>query len=148
MEIYPAVEGDIYPLSSLEDAVFSQEILGKGLAILPKNNIIYAPITGTVTSVFPTQHAIGIVADNGLEVLVHIGIDTVKLNGQGFHITAQKGDQVKQGDVLGKIDLESIQKSGYNPITMVIITNSDQYHTFNQTKSSHAVVGEPILGVN
>ncbi|WP_353463124.1 PTS cellobiose/arbutin/salicin transporter subunit IIBC [Mammaliicoccus sciuri] len=141
------VEGHIKPIESVEDDVFSREVIGKSMAIEPTGNKIYAPVTGTVTSVFPTKHAIGITGDNGVEVLVHVGIDTVKLNGEPFTSTIEQGDHVTVGDFLGTFDLTQIIESGYDPTTIIVITNTDEYESITSFDHAEVQAQTSILGV-
>ena len=141
------VEGHIKPIESVEDDVFSREVIGKSMAIEPTGNKIYAPVTGTVTSVFPTKHAIGITGDNGVEVLVHVGIDTVKLNGEPFTSTIEQGDHVTVGDILGAFDLTQIIESGYDPTTIIVITNTDEYESITSFDHAEVKAQTSILGV-
>ncbi|RIN83958.1 PTS cellobiose/arbutin/salicin transporter subunit IIBC [Mammaliicoccus sciuri] len=141
------VEGHIKPIESVEDDVFSREVIGKSMAIEPTGNKIYAPVTGTVTSVFPTKHAIGITGDNGVEVLVHVGIDTVKLNGEPFTSTIEQGDHVTVGDILGTFDLTQIIESGYDPTTIIVITNTDEYDSITSFDHAEVKAQTSILGV-
>ncbi|MCD3218795.1 PTS cellobiose/arbutin/salicin transporter subunit IIBC [Mammaliicoccus sciuri] len=141
------VEGHIKPIESVEDDVFSREVIGKSMAIEPAGNKIYAPVTGTVTSVFPTKHAIGITGDNGVEVLVHVGIDTVKLNGEPFTSTIEQGDHVTVGDILGTFDLTQIIESGYDPTTIIVITNTDEYESITSFDHAEVKAQTSILGV-
>lgn len=141
------VEGHIKPIESVEDDVFSREVIGKSMAIEPTGNKIYAPVTGTVTSVFPTNHAIGITGDNGVEVLVHVGIDTVKLNGEPFTSTIEQGDHVTVGDILGTFDLTQIIESGYDPTTIIVITNTDEYESITSFDHAEVQAQTSILGV-
>ncbi|MEB6059334.1 PTS cellobiose/arbutin/salicin transporter subunit IIBC [Mammaliicoccus sciuri] len=141
------VEGHIKPIESVEDDVFSREVIGKSMAIEPTGNKIYAPVTGTVTSVFPTKHAIGITGDNGVEVLVHVGIDTVKLNGEPFTSTIEQGDHVTVGDILGTFDLTQIIESGYDPTTIIVITNTDEYESITSFDHAEVKAQTSILGV-
>lgn len=141
------VEGHIKPIESIEDDVFSREVIGKSMAIEPTGNKIYAPVTGTVTSVFPTKHAIGITGDNGVEVLVHVGIDTVKLNGEPFTSTIEQGDHVTVGDILGTFDLTQIIESGYDPTTIIVITNTDEYESITSFDHAEVKAQTSILGV-
>ena len=101
--------------------------MGKGIAIEPANGEVVAPFDGTIQAIFPTGHAVGIKNENGVEVLIHIGIDTVELEGKYFTANVKNGDTVKKGDVLVKFDIEKIKEAGYNTITPVIITNSSEY---------------------
>ncbi|MEB7394150.1 PTS cellobiose/arbutin/salicin transporter subunit IIBC [Mammaliicoccus sciuri] len=141
------VEGHIKPIESVEDDVFSREVIGKSMAIEPTGYKIYAPVTGTVTSVFPTKHAIGITGDNGVEVLVHVGIDTVKLNGEPFTSTIEQGDHVTVGDILGTFDLTQIIESGYDPTTIIVITNTDEYESITSFDHTEVKAQTSILGV-
>ncbi|MGW9527238.1 beta-glucoside-specific PTS transporter subunit IIABC [Paenibacillus terrae] len=126
-EVMMAVEGQIVPLTSVNDEVFASEAMGKGAGIVPINGTVTAPVNGTVSSVYKTGHAIGIVSDSGIELLIHIGINTVKLKGQHFNPLVKENDQIKMGDKLVEFDLEQIKASGYDPTVMVIITNSTNY---------------------
>ncbi|OCA11588.1 PTS cellobiose/arbutin/salicin transporter subunit IIBC [Mammaliicoccus sciuri] len=141
------VEGHVKLIESVEDDVFSREVIGKSMAIEPTGNKIYAPVTGTVTSVFPTKHAIGITGDNGVEVLVHVGIDTVKLNGEPFTSTIEQGDHVTVGDILGTFDLTQIIESGYDPTTIIVITNTDEYESITSFDHAEVKAQTSILGV-
>ncbi|AET58883.1 beta-glucosides PTS, EIIBCA [Paenibacillus terrae HPL-003] len=126
-EVMMAVEGQIVPLTNVNDEVFASEAMGKGAGIVPINGTVTAPVNGTVSSVYKTGHAIGIVSDSGIELLIHIGINTVKLKGQHFNPLVKENDQIKMGDKLVEFDLEQIKASGYDPTVMVIITNSTNY---------------------
>lgn len=125
--IYAPIKGAIKPLKEVDDDAFAQEVLGKGVAILPEEGKVYAPFDGTVMSLFPTKHAIGIVSDNGCEVLIHIGMNTVQLNGKYFKAHISQGDKVKKGQLLLEFDLLKIVEEGYSIDTPVIITNSKDY---------------------
>ena len=109
------------------DEAFSDGILGKGVAILPIEGKVVAPVDGVISTLFPTGHAIGIKADFGGDILIHIGMDTVNLNGKYFTSKVNQGDRGKQGQELIEFDIDEIQKSGYSILTPVIITNSDDY---------------------
>lgn len=132
------VEGTIIPLTSVHDEVFASEAMGKGLAIVPTNGEIKAPVDGKITAVYPTGHAIGITSDNGAEILIHIGINTVQLNGQYFETLVKQNDTVKRGDVLTKFDGEKIADAGYDTTVMVIITNTGSYQTVTPTTETEA----------
>ncbi|MGW9102469.1 beta-glucoside-specific PTS transporter subunit IIABC [Priestia megaterium] len=125
--IYPPVKGELIPLKKVRDNVFSEELIGKGIAIKPAEGKVMAPFDGIVEMVFHTKHAIGLKSNLGVEVLIHIGIDTVNLNGQYFTAHVQNGDEVKQGQLLIEFDIQSIQKAGYDTTTPVVITNSSDY---------------------
>ncbi|WDT66202.1 beta-glucoside-specific PTS transporter subunit IIABC [Companilactobacillus crustorum] len=121
------VTGNLIQLSEVNDKAFSSGGLGKGIAIQPTENNIYSPINGTVSVVFPTKHAIGINGDNGEEILIHIGIDTVQLEGKYFDLNIKQGDIVKAGQQIGKVDFKKIKEAGYDITTMVVVTNADDY---------------------
>lgn len=140
------IEGIIKPISSVQDDVFSREVIGKSIAIEPTGNTIYAPVTGTVTSVFPTNHAIGITGDSGIEVLIHVGIDTVKLNGEPFTTAVEQGDHVNVGDVVGTYDLAQIIEAGYDPTTIVVITNTEDYESITSFDRADVEAYTSILG--
>ncbi|MCG7338858.1 PTS cellobiose/arbutin/salicin transporter subunit IIBC [Staphylococcus sp. ACRSN] len=140
------VEGKIKPIASVQDDVFSREVIGKSIAIEPTGNKIYAPVTGTITSVFPSKHAIGITSDKGIEVLVHVGIDTVKLNGEPFTSSIQQGDHVDTGDVIGTFDATKIIEAGYDPTTIVVITNTEDYETIKAFDNVDVEAHTSILG--
>lgn len=140
------VEGKIKPIESVQDDVFSREVIGKSIAIEPTGNKIYAPVTGMITSVFPSKHAIGITGDNGIEVLVHVGIDTVKLNGDPFTSSIEQGDHVNTGEVIGTFDSTKIIEAGYDPTTIVVITNTDEYETITTFNNVDVEAHTSILG--
>ncbi len=120
------VDGEVIQIESVKDPVFSTKAMGEGFAVIPKSNQIYAPISGVVETVFPTQHAIGIKGDNGLEVLVHIGINTVELNGKYFDISCVAGSRVTKGMIIGEVDFKALQAAGYDSTTMVVVTNGNE----------------------
>lgn len=117
--------GTLMELGNVEDEVFSQKAMGDGVAVEPTEGTFYAPIAGTLESVFPTGHAYGIRSSDGKEVLVHIGIDTVELNGKGFTLHVKQGDKVKAGDKIVTADLNVIREAGYKATTMLIQTDND-----------------------
>jgi PTS system beta-glucosides-specific IIC component len=148
--IYTPIKGEIIPLKKVKDKVFSEEIMGKGMAIKPSEGKVVAPFDGTVEMVFHTNHAIGLKSNLGVEVLIHIGIDTVNLNGEYFTSYVQKGDKVKQGQLLIEFDLNNIQKAGYETTTPVVITNSADYlEILTQEEKTQYVSGkqQPLLTV-
>lgn len=125
--IYPPIKGSIHPLSDVKDEVFSQGILGKGLAILPEEGKVFSPVNGEVTTLFPTLHAIGLTSDSEAEVVIHVGMDTVQLEGKYFKAHVQAGDKVKVGQLLLEFDKNEIEKAGYSLMTPVIITNTPEF---------------------
>ncbi|MDQ0661013.1 beta-glucoside-specific PTS transporter subunit IIABC [Paenibacillus sp. W2I17] len=128
-QVFSPITGEVKPLSEVPDPAFSEEIMGKGFAIQPSEGRVVSPINGTVFSLSKSGHAIGLVSDTGAEMLIHIGIDTVKLKGQFFSPKVQAGAKVTVGDVLMEFDREQIEKAGYTTITPVIITNMHQYES-------------------
>lgn len=145
--LYAPLEGEVLPLTAVEDGVFSEDMLGRGLAINPTAGTITAPFDGEVTMVFNTKHAIALTSNEGVEILIHIGIDTVQLNGKYYDIKAVQGQKVKKGDLLGEFDMEGIQKEGYRMITPIVVTNTDMYNTFDMLKEGHAKAGDAVLGI-
>lgn len=125
--VFAPISGKLQLLSSVDDNTFASELVGKGIAIQPDNGEVVAPISGVVSVLPDTQHAIGIVGDDGVEILVHIGIDTVKLNGKHFDFKVNKGDHIEKGQLLGTFDFEGITAAGLDPITMVVVTNSSDF---------------------
>ena len=123
-EVLSVADGQVIPITEVKDPVFSQKMMGDGYAIEPTNGSIYAPVTGLVTSVFPTKHAIGLLSDKGLEVLVHVGLDTVALNGAPFSAKVTDGQRVTSGDLLLVADLEAIRSAGRESTTVVAFTNT------------------------
>ena len=121
------VSGQAVPLSEVSDPTFSEEILGKGAAIIPSSGRVVSPIDGTLELVFDTGHAASLHSDDGAEVLVHVGLDTVKLAGKHYTVHRKIGEKVKRGDLLIEFDLEAIRAEGYDLITPVIICNTEAY---------------------
>lgn len=125
--ILAPVEGKAVPLKEVSDPTFSQEILGKGAAIIPAKGRVVAPADGTLTVFFETKHAVSISADNGAEIIVHVGLDTVNLKGEHYTAFKKQGDRVKAGDLLLTFDMDAIRAAGYDVITPVIVCNTPDY---------------------
>lgn len=140
-------EGTFVSLENINDQAFSTGALGNGFGIIPKNNQIFAPVSGEVLAVFPTKHAIGIRTDQGVEVLIHVGIDTVELEGKYFETIVAQGDQVKQGQLLSTVDFASIQKEGYDPTVVVVVTNTMDYLEVIPTLHETVTTGSECLTV-
>ncbi|ATH93803.1 beta-glucoside-specific PTS transporter subunit IIABC [Bacillus glycinifermentans] len=144
--IHSPLKGEVKALSEVDDATFSGEVMGKGVAIEPEEGAAVSPVSGTITTVFQTKHAIGITSGSGAEIIIHIGIDTVKLNGEHFTVHVKEGDAVSPGDLLVSFDMEAIKKAGYQLITPVIVTNTDRYESIKPVKTSENVnVKEALL---
>ena len=141
------MNGTVIPLSEVPDAVFSSEMLGKGFGVEPSEGKAYAPVDGEVTTVFDTKHALGLMSKNGVELLIHIGMDTVKLNGRGFDVKVKAGDQVKAGDLLAEFDMDLIKSEGYPVTTAVVITNTDDCEAIGEVKTGAVTKDTDVLTV-
>ncbi|MDE6476315.1 MAG: beta-glucoside-specific PTS transporter subunit IIABC [Erysipelotrichaceae bacterium] len=128
LSVYAPVKGQLLPLSDVKDQTFAQEIMGKGVAIIPEEDTFVSPVTGEVKMVFDTKHAIGLLSDQGVEILIHIGLDTVQLGGKHFQTLVKTGDKIKQGTPILKVDRQAIQQEGYDITTPIIITNTKEFH--------------------
>ncbi|MEH7727931.1 beta-glucoside-specific PTS transporter subunit IIABC [Bacillus altitudinis] len=144
-EVQAPMSGKIIPLSEVNDSVFSSEMMGKGVAILPDKGVVQAPFSGKVVTVTPTKHAIGLVSDDGIELLIHVGIDTVSLNGQFFDVLVKEGDEMKMGDHLLSFDIEGIQSNHLDVVTPIIVTNSTQYLDVIHTGDAYVTAGQNKL---
>ena len=138
-------DGGIISISSVPDQVFSQKILGDGFAVIPEHGDIFSPASGTVSDVTETLHAYCITSDEGLEILVHIGIDTVELKGKGFTPLVKAGDRIERGGALAHADLKEIEAAGYNTTTVVVITNTDKLKSFSVLENPSAKSGDKAL---
>ncbi|OMC75948.1 PTS beta-glucoside transporter subunit EIIBCA [Paenibacillus odorifer] len=139
--------GNVIPLTSVDDAAFASEAMGKGIAIEPTEGKLYSPVSGVVSTIFRTGHCIAVVSDEGVEVLIHIGIETVKLKGKYFDVKVQEGATVKQGDLLIEFDFEQIKNEGYQCTTPIIITNTANYSDVIGTNKTVITPGEDLLTV-
>ncbi|MEK5497387.1 beta-glucoside-specific PTS transporter subunit IIABC [Bacillus sp. FSL M8-0077] len=144
-EVQAPMSGKVIPLSEVNDSVFSSEMMGKGVAILPDKGVVQAPFSGKVVTVTPTKHAIGLVSDDGIELLIHVGIDTVSLNGQFFDVLVKEGDEMKTGDHLLSFDIEGIQSNHLDVVTPIVVTNSTQYLDVIHTGDAHVTAGQNKL---
>lgn len=142
------ITGDLCSITEVEDEVFSQNIMGQGIAIQPQDNTVYAPFAGVVKVLFPTKHAIGLESNDGIELMIHVGLDTVELDGRFFTALVANGDQVKRGDALILFDREAIRQAGYQTITPVIITNSDQFASITFSTTATVKQGDPLITLN
>ncbi|MBU3877595.1 beta-glucoside-specific PTS transporter subunit IIABC [Faecalicatena sp. AGMB00832] len=139
------LEGKRIPLYEVNDATFAQEILGKGCAIVPETGVIYAPFDGKVDMMFETGHAAGLVSEDGVELLIHMGIDTVNLEGKYFHPKKKSGDTVKKGEVLIEFERQAILDAGYDITTPVIVTNSDQFAKIDTIETEHVSAMDELI---
>ena len=131
--VYAPLEGEAVSITEVPDPTFSEGMMGNGIAIKPTSGKVCSPVNGTVDMMFDTGHACSLVSDNGIEILIHVGLETVGLNGAPFKIHVQNGQKVKKGDLLMEADLEAIKAAGLPTITPVLICNTDDYTTFNTT---------------
>lgn len=134
--VFSPIKGKVISLKEVPDETFASEILGKGIAISPEEGKVFAPFDGEVVSVFDTLHAYGLRSDDGVEVLIHIGLETVRLEGKGFTAHVKQGDKISRGDLLVEMDLDLIQKEGYEIVTPIVFSNSDQIEIIEYTKNN------------
>lgn len=147
IELSAYMNGTVVPLEEVKDEAFSQKILGDGVAIEPKEGRLYAPCDGTVEMVFDTKHAINLVSDQGCEILLHVGIDTIKLGGKYFEVHASDGQKIHKGDLLISFDLDGIRSEGYQTTTPLIICNTEDYSRIKTVKSKEVSAGELLIKV-
>lgn len=146
-ELVSPMSGVLKPIDTCSDVTFASKKVGMGVLIVPEDNFVYAPITGVVETIFPTGHAIGIISESGIEVLIHIGIDTVEMEGRGFTQKVKQGQMVKQGDILLTLDLDMIRKEGYSSESIVVITNTNNYLNILPEQKEYIKAGEKIMTV-
>lgn len=138
-------DGRTIPMDEVDDQTFAQELLGPGIAIVPSNGTVVSPINGTIATVMDTKHAVCIQGEDGLELIVHAGLDTVELNGKYYQTYKEIGDQVKAGDVLLEFDLEEITKAGYDVTTPIVITNLGDYKITKCLTGQQVKAGEEVI---
>lgn len=147
-DIVAPANGELVPIDKVEDDVFSQKMMGEGFAVVPENGEIASPIAGTIVSIFPTKHAIGIKTDDDIEVLLHMGIDTVDLGGDAFEIKVREGEKVKAGKIVASADLATIQKAGKMTTMIVVFTNGDKIDNYHYDKTGLVSRGEKIGSID
>ncbi|MDE8754227.1 beta-glucoside-specific PTS transporter subunit IIABC [Pectobacterium polaris] len=140
-------KGELIPLEEVNDKVFSSGVVGQGVAIVPNEGCIYSPVDGVIASTFASGHAVGIRSQNGAEILIHVGINTVQLEGQHYQMRVEEGDEVKKGQLLLEFDLEAIQKAGYDIVTPMVITNAEEYRVFGVSSVRHPQAGDTIIAL-
>lgn len=145
MEIGAPVKGEAVPIQEVSDPTFGDEILGKGVAVRPADGRIFAPADGEVTLLFDTLHAVSITSEDGAEILVHVGLDTVSLKGEHFNAHVKTGDKVKKGDLLLTVDLEQVKAAGFDVITPMIICNTDDFKAVEAVTKSAVEPGDTVL---
>ena len=146
-EVHSVADGEVINIEDVKDPVFSQKMMGDGFAVEPENGHIVSPVAGKVTSVFPTKHALGLVTDNGLEVLVHIGLDTVSLEGKPFEVKVSEGQTVAAGDLLVEADLDAIRAAGRETSTIVVFTNADAIKSVKVEHTGKLAANTPVATV-
>lgn len=144
-EIESPLAGTVIPLSEVHDEVFASEMMGKGCAVIPEEGKVYAPFDGKVVGLLDSHHAVGMESTDGVEVLIHVGMDTVKLNGRCFTIHVEEGEQVKKGQLLLEFDIPGIKEAGYEVTTPIIITNSDEFNDVETKAKGKVIVGTKLL---
>lgn len=141
------IKGETIKLEEIEDAAFATGVLGQGLAIKPTEGKVVAPVSGEVTTLFPSLHAIGITSEEGVEILIHVGLDTVQLEGKGFKAHVKQGDKIVKGQELVSFDIDFIQESGYSIVTPVVVTNYNDYFEIAATESKSLELGDKAITV-
>lgn len=141
------VNGKAVKLSEVNDPTFRENMLGKGVAVIPADGKVYAPADGEISLVFDTKHAVSMVTKEGVEVLIHVGLDTVMLKGKGFTTHVSTGDTVKKGDLLLTVDLDTVKSEGYDTIIPMVICNTDSYADVTPVTAGEVSVGNELLKV-
>lgn len=145
LEIPAPIAGKVCPLSTVNDPTFSQEIIGKGCAVVPSVNKVIAPVDGIISMMFETGHAVSIETAEGVEILVHVGLDTVMLKGQHFTPHCTTGDKVKAGDLLLTFDADAIRAAGYEMIVPILVCNAEDFSEISVTAQEQVQALEPLL---
>ncbi len=145
LEIKSPMNGRYVPLEEIPDPVFAEKMMGEGFGIEPSDGEVVAPVGGVIMQVFPTNHAVGIKTDNGVEVLIHIGLETVAMEGKGFEGFISEGDTVEVGDKLVTFDIDLVKEEANSTISPVIITNSDELQSFDIESVTETVKGETVV---
>lgn len=143
--IVSPLTGNVRSLENVPDPVFAQKMMGDGFAIEPTDGVVVSPIHGEVVQVFPTKHAVGLRSDQGLEILIHVGIDTVHMHGEGFEAYVKAGDRVKAGDLLLSFDLALVQQKAKSSLTPVVITNGEVVNECHREHIEQAERGSTVL---
>ena len=145
MVVKAPMDGIVLPLEQLPDETFAAAILGPGCGIEPTGKTVYAPFDGTVEQVASTLHAVGLTSEDGIEILVHVGMDTVEMNGKGFKALVKEGDKVKAGTPLLKVDLDAIRAAGHPTATAIIVTNGDDLGELKMLAEGDILAGTPLF---
>ena len=143
--VYAPMAGEAVAITEVPDPTFSSGMMGNGIAIQPTDGKVCSPVNGTVDTMFETGHAVSLISESGIEILIHVGLETVGLNGKPFQVKVQNGQKVKKGDILMIADLEAIQAAGLPTITPVLICNTDDYTTFNTTTGKAVTNADMVI---
>ncbi|MGX7420015.1 PTS sugar transporter subunit IIA [Carnobacterium gallinarum] len=143
-ELFAPANGKVIAIGEVSDPVFGEKMMGDGYAVVPTDGKIHAPVKGKVTSIFPTKHAVGFIMDNGAEVLLHMGLDTVELNGAPFKISVKEGQTVTPETLVATVDLDALVTAGKDNAMVVVITNMDKVDTFSVTELGDAPAGKTV----
>lgn len=144
LKVISPVKGDLIPITDVNDDVFSTKMLGDGFAIEPIDGAVVAPLSGKITTLFPTKHALGITTDKGLEVLIHMGIDTVELKGAPFDVFVKMNQEIKAGDKLAQIDWDKIKQAGLSDTIIVVYTNMDLLNSVSDVDPRPILAGDVV----
>ena len=143
--IYAPLAGQAVPVTEVPDPTFAEGMLGDGIAIIPTEGKVYAPCDATVDMMFTTGHAVSLVGDNGAEILIHVGLETVALEGKPFTVHVQNGQKVKKGELMIEVDLEAVKAAGLNTITPVLVCNSSDFTTFNKITGKDVTSADVVI---
>ena len=147
MTVYQPLTGEVITLEAVGDGVFSAGILGGGCGVKPTDNKVFAPVNGTISTVAETKHAVGVTSADGMELLIHVGIDTVDMNGKGFDVKVKEGDKVTAGQLLMTFSKQDIAAAGHPDTTVVLVTNTDEYKAVTLTRTGAGEAGQKLLTV-
>mgnify|MGYP000703702121 CR=1 FL=1 len=145
MTVMLPIDGKVIPLEQLPDETFASAILGPGCGVEPTGDTVYAPFDGTITQVASTLHAVGLTSEDGIEILIHVGMDTVEMQGKGFKALVKVGDKVKAGTPLLKVDLDAIRAAGHPTATAIIVTNGDDMGELKMLAEGDVLAGTPLF---
>lgn len=144
-QIHAPLTGKVVLLEEVPDPVFSEKMMGDGIAIDPTQNQVFSPVDGEIVSVFPTKHAITIRSKSGAELLIHMGLETVKLNGEGFHVLVEEGDKIKKGNPIAEFDINKVSNTGTKVITPIILLNVKQFKIENRQNNQSVTGGQDMI---
>jgi len=145
--VFSPMAGEVIPLTSVADKAFASEIMGKGVAIIPSEGKVYAPASGRISAFFPTGHAVGMISKSGVEIMIHVGLDTVNIDRVVFTAHKKQGDRVKKGELLIEFDMAEIKLAGHDSTTPIIITNTADYSAIEALAQGNVSVGEKLVRV-